>query len=235
MTKTFAVLLVAVALAAAPAFARDPSFAPADPSHGAEILPSPPADGSDGQRAELAQLHEIEKTRTAAEVAQAQWDAENEHIFLFKTVFGDKFNEQNLPLTAAFGRRVANDESVNAGPAKAFFHRIHPYTYDTTLNPVCKSKGKDDSYPSGHTTLGFLLGLTLTEMAPEKRDEILARAESYGHNRLVCGVHYPSDVQAAKLLAYSVHAIMTQNPQYRQELAAARTEMRAVLGLPEMK
>ncbi len=235
MTKNFAAIFVVALLAAAPALARDPSFVPSDPSYGAEVLPSPPADGSDEQKAELAKLHEIEKTRTAAEVAQAQWDAENQHIFLFKTVFGDKFTEQNLPLTAAFGKRVANDESVNAKPAKAFFHRVHPYTYDATLHPVCKSKGGEDSYPSGHTTLGFLLGLTLIEMAPEKRDEILARAEGFGRSRLICGVHYPSDVQAAKLLAYSVHAIMTQNPQYRQELAAAKTEMRAALGLPEAK
>jgi acid phosphatase (class A) len=46
-------------------------------------------------------------------------------------------------------------------------------------------------------------------------------------------VHYSSDLEASKLLAYAIHAVMAQNPQYRQELAAARTELRAALGLAE--
>ena len=68
-------------------------------------------------------------------------------------------------------------------------------------------------------------------MVPEKRDAILARAEDYGHNRLVCGVHYSTDVPASKLLAYTIHAIMEVNPQYQKELAAAKVELRQVLGL----
>ena len=149
-------------------------------------------------------------------------------------MLGDAFTEQNLPLTAAFGKRVANDEAPNANAPKKFFHRIHPYTADTTLAPVCKTKTKDDSYPSGHTTVGWLLGLTLVEMVPEKREAILLRAMDYGHNRIVCGVHYPSDVKASQSLAYAVHAVMAQNPQYKQELAAARAELRKALNLPEV-
>ena len=150
-------------------------------------------------------------------------------------MLGEGFNAEKLPLTAAFGKRVGNDESVNANPPKTLFHRVHPYAADKTLNPICKTKTKDDSYPSGHTTLGWLLGLALVQMVPEKRDEILARAEGFGRSRLICGVHYPSDVEASKRLAYATHAIMAQNPQYKSELAAARVELRAALGLPEIK
>ena len=166
-TITLATVLAIAVFAANPVLAREPIFVSADQSRGADFLPPPPADGSDIQKAELARLHEIEKTRSEAEVAQAVLDADNENIFVFKNVFGDKFNEQNLPLTAALGKKVANDESVNGAAAKAFFHRIHPYTIDTTLHPVCKSKGKDDAYPSGHTLLGYMLGLTLVEMGPK--------------------------------------------------------------------
>ena len=93
-----------------------------------------------------------------------------------------------------------------------------------------KTKTKDDSYPSGHATSGYLLGLTLIDIVPEKRDAILARAEEYAHNRLVCGVHYASDVEASKLVAYTVHAIMEVNPQYQKELAEAKAEVRRALG-----
>jgi acid phosphatase (class A) len=115
---------------------------------------------------------------------------------------------------------------------KELFHRVRPYNLDKTLSPVCVTKTKDDSYPSGHTIAGYLAALALVEMVPEKRDAILARADEYAHNRLVCGVHYPTDIEASKMVAYATHAMMDSNPQYRKELAAAKTELRRALSLP---
>ncbi len=227
-------LLLAVScamLSTAPALARDPVFVSPDQSLAFQILPTPPASDSETTKAELAELHRIEATRTEAEAAQAKFDDENENIFLFKNVMGDKFTKEDLPVTAAFAARVRGDEGVNTNAAKAGFHRVRPYNLDKTLHPICKTKTKDDAYPSGHATSGYLLALTLIDMAPEKRDVILARAEEYGHNRLICGVHYPTDVPASKLLAYTIHAIMEVNPQYKKELAAAKSELRQVLGL----
>jgi hypothetical protein len=39
-------------------------------------------------------------------------------------------------------------------------------------------------------------------------------------------VHYRSDIAAAKLLAYSVHALMRENARFQAEVAAARAELR---------
>jgi acid phosphatase (class A) len=137
-----------------------------------------------------------------------------------------------LPLTAAFTERVKSDAGGIAAPAKKGFLRVHPYNLDKTLKPICETKVRDDSYPSGHTFAGYLLALTLIDMVPEKRDIILARAEDYGHNRLICGVQYESDLQASKLLAYSTFALMANHPQYKKEMMAARMELRLALGLP---
>jgi acid phosphatase (class A) len=212
--------------------AREPSFVPAEQIQSFQILPQPPAADSTSTKKELAELHLIEKHRTKQQASQAMADDKNETMFLFQTVLGDKFTPENLPVTAAFSARVKNDEGVNAAPAKEGFHRVRPYNLDKTLHPICKTKTKDDSYPSGHTTAGYLLGLALIDMIPEKRDEILARASDYGNNRLICGVHYPSDLQASRVLAYSIHAVMEINPQYQKEMAAAKLELRQALGLP---
>ena len=233
-TLCFAAVAMIVA-AASPTLARDPSFVSAAQSHPLEILASPPADVSEPGKAELAELHRLEAARTPDEAAQAKWDDENEHIFIYKTVFGEKFTADQLPGVAAFGKRVRNDEGINANIAKETFQRIRPYNFDKSLHPVCATKTKNDSYPSGHATSGYLLALSLIQMAPEMRDAILARAEKYAHNRLICGVHYRSDVEASKLLAYTVHAIMAQDPQYKLELAAATSELRAALGLQPLK
>ncbi|MYM21967.1 phosphatase PAP2 family protein [Duganella sp. FT135W] len=220
-----------LALLAAPAFAAEPIFAAPAQTQAQLILPTPPQADSAVTKAELAELHRLQSARTSADEAQAKADDSEESLFIYKTVLGEKFNPAALPLTTAFGKRVKNDEGINANPAKDAFKRIRPYNLDKTLQPVCKTKTKDDSYPSGHATAGYLAALTLIEMVPEQRDAILARADAYARNRLVCGVHYPSDIAASKLLAYTTHAVMNTNPQYQAELVAARAELRHQLGL----
>lgn len=223
-------LSIAVWLVVSPACALEANFVAPEQSRLTEALAAPPVDGSIEQRAELAELRAIEAARTPAEVKQAQFDAENENILAFAGALGDGFDPAEAPLAAALARRIVNDEDVNTDPPKAAFHRRHPYAVDSTLQPVCKTKSTDDSYPSGHTTAGYLLGLAFAEMVPERRDALLARAESFARSRLICGVHYPSDIVAGRFSAYAVHALMTANPAYRAELAAAKAELRAALG-----
>jgi acid phosphatase (class A) len=232
MFKLFAAALI-LSLVAAPAHAEGAAFVTPTQAQATLILLDPPADGSPEQQAELAALHAIESSRTAAQEDAAKADAKDKSIFMFRTVFGEAFAAKNLPLTAALGEKIARDSAENVRVAKDYFKRIHPYTIDATLHPACTSNDKPESYPSGHAQLGWLMGLTLVEMVPEQREAILLRAQDYGHNRLVCGVHYPSDVAASRPLAYAVHALMTQNPDYIQQVAAARAELRKALALAE--
>lgn len=234
MKKLSFPLFALAALAASPPYvhAATPSYVSAEQTRIMQILPAPPAADSAVTRDELALLHRLQDSRTAQQAALAVADDQDESIFIYRDVLGERFNAARLPVTAAFSARVNNDEEVNTLPAKQGFHRMRPYNLDKTLQPICKTKTKDDSYPSGHTTAGYLQALALIELVPEKRDAILARAADYGNNRLVCGVHYPSDLQASKVLAYSVHAVMANNPQYQKEMEAARSEVRKALGLP---
>jgi acid phosphatase (class A) len=198
------------------------------------MLPTPPAADSWQNRMEMAELHRLQDTRTAAEIAHAQADDMEEDIFVFGTVLGPGFSRAKLPLTALLSDHVHNDEGINVNPAKNAYHRLRPFFADTTIKPVCKINDNraDYSYPSGHSTTGYLEGLTLALMVPEKRDEILARADDYAHSRLICGVHYPSDPVASKLVAYAMLGVMQQNPQFKKEFADARAELRRALGLP---
>jgi acid phosphatase (class A) len=222
-------LLLAAMAASGSAGAAEASFVSAARTQGQLLLASPPAAASAAAMRELAELHQLESVRTKEQVARAMADDKDESIFLFRDVLGGGFTPQALPLTARLSQRVGDDESANTDPLKRGFARVRPYNADKSLQPVCKTKTKDDSYPSGHATAGYLEALTLIELAPEKRDAILARADDYANNRLVCGVHYRSDIEAARLLAYAIHASMRDNPQYQLEVAAARRELRMVL------
>jgi hypothetical protein len=56
-------------------------------------------------------------------------------------------------------------------------------------------------------------------MVPEKSAEILARADDPAHNRLVCGVHTASDLEASRRVAYAMFGSMLEEPRFQQDLA----------------
>jgi acid phosphatase (class A) len=196
------------------------------------ILPPPPARDSAITTAELAELHRIEATRTPAQIAQAQADDHEEDIFIFKTVLGPGFTAKTLPITAALSAYVRKNESASGGPLKNIYRRPRPYQVDSTLHPVCPLNPEPTSYPSGHSLSGYLLAFTLVQLVPEKRQEIFARLDEYVHNRLICGVHYASDTEASRLVAYAIFGSLATSPRFQQDLAAAREETRSKLGLP---
>jgi acid phosphatase (class A) len=195
------------------------------------LIPDPPAPGSAANQAELAELHRIEAARTPAQVSAAKADEAEEDMFAYKTVLGPGFNPDALPVTAELGVHVKNEQSVAGGALKTVFSRPRPYQTDKTLHPVCALTEAPNSYPSGHALTGYLEALTLAEIVPEKRTEILARADDYAHNRLVCGVHYPSDIEASRRVAYVVFGYMLATPKFQHDLAAAKAEARFKLGL----
>jgi acid phosphatase (class A) len=222
-----AVFAVAIGVAAGTTGAAEPSFVAPERMHGMSLLATPAAAASAAAARELAELHQIEVSRTPEQVARAMVDDKDESIFLFRDVIGAGFNALSLPATALLSAHVGHDESANTDQLKKGYARVRPYNADKSLQPVCKTKKKDDSYPSGHATAGYLQALTLIELFPQKRDAILARADDYAHNRLICGVHYRSDIEAARLIAYSVHAVMLDNAKFKTQVSAAKAELRA--------
>jgi acid phosphatase (class A) len=196
------------------------------------ILSPPPAAESAVTAAELTELHRIEAARTPAQVTQAQADDHDEDIFIFKSVLGPGFTAEALPATALLSAHVRKDESAAGSPLKDIYRRPRPYQADSTLHPVCTINPKPTSYPSGHSLSGYLLAFTLVQLVPEKRQQIFDRADEYVHNRMVCGVHYASDIEASRRVAYAIFGSMAASPNFQRDLAAAREETRSKLGLP---
>jgi acid phosphatase (class A) len=197
------------------------------------MVPAPPAVGSEVEKAEFIELNRIQGARTPAQIKAAQADDAEEDIFVYRTVLGSGFNAQALPLTAALSAHLHSDEPVVSDQLKRLFQRPRPYQLDSTIHPVCKVTTAHNAYPSGHALSGYLLALTLAQMVPEKSSEILSRADEYAHNRLVCGVHTASDLEASRMVAYAMFGSMLQEPRFQQDLAAARAETRHALALKQ--
>jgi acid phosphatase (class A) len=223
-------LLLIVGLAS-PVFAEDAKpFADAKEINLLNLLPPPPANDSAQMKAELGEILTIQVTRTPEMAARAVADAE-ENVWRFSDVIDNpKFTKENLPKFSAFFDRIVETEGAVVDPAKDVWKRPRPHLYSDLVKPIVPLS-KSGSYPSGHTTLGTLMGIVLANMVPEKRPVIMARAWEYGHNRVVGGIHYASDIEAGRIAGTVIAETIMTHDDYKTEYEGAKAELRAALGL----
>lgn len=200
------------------------------------LLPPPAKDGSDAQRKELAEVRHLVETRTPERYTQAVWDAEHEDATPFIAAIGEGFNLEKLPATARLLTGVLNDQGIAASAAKDYFKRKFPVAVAIPATYREWTCDKDDrkpesrplrSYPSGHSTLAYSVGVVLADLIPEKSQAILARAADYAYSREVCGDHYHSDVEASHALGTAVGIMLLNSEAAKSQIEAARAELRA--------
>ncbi len=196
------------------------------------VIGPPPVAGSAAQAADLAEVHRLHDHASPELMKFAQEDASRQNIFLYSTIFGPGFTAQNLPLTAAFERKLRGDSSYENNILKARYKRPRPFNSgDKTLKSECGT-ATEFSYPSGHSMTAYITGYALAEMVPEKAQEIMARANEFAEHRVVCAVHFPTDIRAGKLVSLEMYGYMLSSPDYQKDMAAAREEVRKYLHLP---
>lgn len=220
---TVSALLFAVSLTgAAQAALLDPAEIDAS-----RLLPPPPAAGSAAAKAEIAELHAIAASSSADLLEQARRDDGDERPDLFNAALG--FDITALPTTNKMLTDIAKEESADSKAAKSYFHRDRPWIVDSSIKtclPV-KPGPAANSYPSGHATLSFSMGIVLASLMPEKAQAILARASEYAEHRLVCGFHFRSDIVAGQEFGTVMALGLMQRPVFKAEMDAARAELRA--------
>jgi acid phosphatase (class A) len=243
MQKTRLLTLVCCTAAA---FAQGPSPAPKasktlqyltpaqiDPSR---LLAPPPKDGSPAQQEEMAAVKRLIHSRTAERYAQATWDAQHEDATPFAAAIGPAFDLAKLPATAKLLESVLHDQAIAASTAKDYFHRKFPVTAEMPTSYgewTCDSGDRKPdsrplrSYPSGHATLGYSVGVVLAALIPEKSQAILIRAADYARSREICGDHYHSDVEASRALGTALGVMLLENAALKPQIDAAKAELRA--------
>lgn len=194
------------------------------------LLPPPPANDSTQTKADLAEVLTLQVTRTPDMVARAQADVV-ENVWRFADVIDSpKFKPENLPAFTAFFDRVVETEAAVVDPAKDAWKRPRPHQLSDLVKPAVKISNAG-AWPSGHTTVGTLMGVVLSNMLPEKRAAIMARAWEYGNNRIIGGIHYRGDVEMGRISGMAIAQTIMQHDDFKQEFEAARRELRVALGL----
>lgn len=196
-----------------------------------ELLPAPPQPGSILWMNDEAQYQWGKLQRNTPRGDQAAADARvggDGVPNAFSEAFGIKISKETTPeiYKLVLGMREdAGDLATRA--AKNYYMRVRPFAFyhETTCNPEQQQElSTNGSYPSGHTAIGWATALILSEINVDRQNEILKRGYEMGQSRVICGYHFQSDVDAARLVSSAVVARLHANKNFMAQLEKAKAE-----------
>ncbi len=182
-------------------------------------FPAPPAEGSGADKKDLAVLEDWQNRRTAEQCAAANAAARAS----YEEFFGDMgpFPKPLPAGAAAIFKRVQGETDGVAADIKDMFKRPRPFLRDPALDP-CLGRVGGLAYPSGHATISRLFALMLADLVPSRKKEFFARADEAALDRVIGGVHHPSDIEAGKKLAEKLYKRYRKSPVFRADMQTLR-------------
>lgn len=193
---------------------------------------APPAPDSPATRAELDELLALQAARTDRQVAAARADRKTRIERFYGAMGVDERTAPPMPKLQRLAQHVEDDVRIYVRAVKEKFRRLRPYEIEPRLEPCIDDVQGDLSYPSGHAAYAYSMALLLSRLVPERQASLDTRASEFARQRMVCGVHFPSDLAAGKLAAGRLLQAMDRVPEFREAADAAAEELRAALGLP---
>jgi acid phosphatase (class A) len=147
-------------------------------------------------------------------------------------VLGFELNHETTPEILRLCERAVSDAIPANTTVKNIYQRQRPFATfnDPSLKPEeDEEEAKTFSYPSGHSTRGYIFALTLITVMPELTTQIMERAQEYAINRIICGHHWKSDIDASLLLASGVFANIVCTDEFQEQLIKARAEYQQIM------
>ena len=166
---------------------------------------------------------------------QALWDesAELYQVFGVESILGIDLSRDTTPEIILLCERAATDAHKANTAVKNKYQRLRPFfTFkEESLKPESDDEeAKTLSYPSGHSSRGYMFALALCTVAPEHTTEIMLRAQDYVLNRVICGHHWKTDTDASLLLAATMFANVVCTEGYQAQLKKAVAEYESLIG-----
>ncbi len=149
----------------------------------------------------------------------------------FSCAINAQISEANAPYLYTVLRRSFSDLGQSTHDAKNYYNRLRPFQVNHEAMGVPEARDlleKDHSYPSGHTAIGWGFALILSEISPDRANELLARGRAFGESRNIVNHHWYSDVVWGSFMGAGTVARLHADPTFRADIDAARAELVAI-------
>jgi acid phosphatase (class A) len=202
------------------------------------LLPPPPEEGSTAFALDQEYAKHAAELIGEARYVQATNDADlifPEAVNAFDPVLGLDITEAQTPKLYLLLRRILTDAAMSTYAAKQHYNRKRPFMVNNskTCTPELEDAlRKDGSYPSGHSAIGWAWTLVFCEIFPSKADAILQRGYAFGESRVICNVHWQSDVDMGRVIGSATVSILHSNLGFQNDLEAAKIEVKKALLSP---
>lgn len=200
----------------------------------ADAVPPPPVAGSPTDLADKARsnqfkaLEDSDRWLLATAHAELRPPLALQH---FDCALGVRLGSAATPNLNRLMQKLFDDSDAAAELVKARGFRARPVGDDPERRPcqrVSEAGRRGASYPSGSSTVATVYGEAFAALDPESATEARRIAREIGLSRLICGMHYPSDVAAGETLGKAVFDAAAKRPSFDADLMAARAELAAV-------
>ncbi len=154
----------------------------------------------------------------------------NQHTLgkLFSVAMGMELSEEKTPAIVNLLNLASGDGMNVSRIVKRHYKRLRPYLY--FREHTCATLEEEErnrysgSYTSGHSVSGWVSALVLSEINPDRANELLKTGRYIGDSRVICGFHWKSDVEQARLLASYVYAQLHAEPDFIEAMQKAKAE-----------
>lgn len=169
--------------------------------------------------------------KTQREYSYAVWDEDaelmsEEELGVYNDVIGIEIGDK-VPEIILLAQRAVSDAARANKVAKNHYQRVRPFAFygESSITPDRDEHlAQTWSYPSGHSARRWMFALVLCSVAPERAEAIAVRANAFAMNRVICGHHWKSDIDAGKTLATVLFAAISGTQEYQEQLQKARAE-----------
>lgn len=179
-------------------------------------FPVPPTLNSIEDLFDLESVLSLQEHRTNADCLRSQIEDEGFATSFFGPPYGPLTTEQASNLIN-FQEKLFNEVNFFSRILKQKWNRQRPFVRSPMVQP-CLGPHPSNSYPSGHAAASQLASLTFSLIYPELKQAFLARAQIIANDRVLAGVHYPTDVKNGALLGQLVFEALIMNKVFLDEL-----------------
>ena len=185
------------------------------------VIPPPPAPGSAAEQADLDGVMALQDHPTKQELAHAEQSVAFS-VFTFAETLGPEFNAKRKPRTALFFSQLEATANQAKNFLKETYRRDRPFVaFPSEVRPLVTPEA-GYSYPSGHCTRSWLFALVLAELDPPHRASFFGNAIRVGEDRIIGGMHFPTDMMESRVLAVELHRFLMKDPDFRRDLEQLR-------------